>query len=212
MSAIREPDLTTRTTGETASTLASTCVSHSGIRFLRASRTRLRDRIPMAGPVRNRSLANIGEPPARLDHPLYPSVWPNWDNTPRTGRRGIVMVDSSPDLFRQHVRQALALARREPAGRRLLWIRSWNEWGEGNYLEPDRVTGLGYLEALREELDRLPTGDPAAPGLSARKSEVILRILRSARRRQNLCPGRESYASVSSEVPGRVQIAEQRRH
>ena len=124
-------------------------------------RTRLRDRIPLAGPVRNRSLTDIGEPPARLEHPLYPCVYPNWDNTPRTGRRGMVMVDSSPELFRQHLRQALALARQQPAGRRLLWIRSWNEWGEWNYLEPDRVTGLGYLEVLREELERLPRGDPA---------------------------------------------------
>ena len=35
----------------------------------------------------------------------------------------------------------------------LIFIRAWNEWGEGNYLEPDTDTGLGYLEAIRSALD-----------------------------------------------------------
>lgn len=119
-------------------------------------RGRLRDRFPRAGPMRHRSLVDIGEPPPGLDRPLYPCVYPNWDNTPRSRRRGWVIVDSSPELFRGHLRQALARAREGPAGKQLVWLRSWNEWAEGNYLEPDRDTGLDYLEVLRQELERLP--------------------------------------------------------
>ena len=32
----------------------------------------------------------------------------------------------------------------------IVLIKSWNEWGEGNYLEPDVHYGRGMLEALRD--------------------------------------------------------------
>ena len=83
---------------------------------------------------------------------VQPCVVPNWDNTPRSGRRGIVLTDPRPEYFRRHVRDAVSILAVRPAEERLLWVKSWNEWAEGNHLEPDRSTGLGYLRALREEV------------------------------------------------------------
>src|SRR4051794_19003946 len=39
---------------------------------------------------------------SRLDVNVYPTVIPNWDNTPRSGRRGLVLHGSTPALFANH--------------------------------------------------------------------------------------------------------------
>ena len=82
---------------------------------------------------------------------VYPCVTPNWDNTARSGVRGIVLHESTPELFRVHLRDALSLVQSRPTNQRLVFIKSWNEWAEGNYLEPDQEFGHGYLKVVREE-------------------------------------------------------------
>jgi hypothetical protein len=82
----------------------------------------------------------------------YPSVLPNWDNTPRCGIDGYILDGSSPALFRKHLRQAVEQVSRLPYDRRLIFIKSWNEWAEGNYLEPDLEFGRAYLEVCRGEI------------------------------------------------------------
>jgi hypothetical protein len=83
---------------------------------------------------------------------IQPCVYPNWDNTPRSGRGGVVVQGASPDGFRRSVRQAAASVAGRPAQERLLWVKSWNEWAEGNHLEPDLRHGRAWLEALRDGL------------------------------------------------------------
>jgi len=95
----------------------------------------------------------LGSPP---DRQRYPCLIPNWDNTPRSGRNGRVLHESSPELFRQQVRLSLDLVADVPWERRLLFIKSWNEWAEGNHLEPDLRFGRRYLEALHDELRDVP--------------------------------------------------------
>ena len=40
----------------------------------------------------------------------------------------------------------------KPAEHRVVFLKSWNEWAEGNYMEPDLRFGRGYLEALQTAL------------------------------------------------------------
>jgi lipopolysaccharide biosynthesis protein len=80
----------------------------------------------------------------------YPCLIPNWDNTPRSGKDGLVLHESTPELFEQHARAALERVQNYPSGHNFVFVKSWNEWAEGNYLEPDLRFGHRYLEALRD--------------------------------------------------------------
>jgi lipopolysaccharide biosynthesis protein len=82
----------------------------------------------------------------------HPCVLPNWDNTPRSGVNGYVLHESTPELFAQQVQRALTMIPDGSGDDRLLFIKSWNEWAEGNHLEPDLRHGHGYLEALRQTI------------------------------------------------------------
>ena len=86
----------------------------------------------------------------------YPCVLPNWDNTPRSGARGAVLQGSTPELFAKQVDKALRFLQGKDHENRLLFLKSWNEWAEGNYLEPDARWGRAYLEALRAALTAEP--------------------------------------------------------
>jgi lipopolysaccharide biosynthesis protein len=85
---------------------------------------------------------------------IHPTVVPNWDNTPRSGPRGRVFAHTSPDLYRRQLERAVDLIAHKPRDERLVFIKSWNEWAEGNYLEPDLEHGSGWLDATRTALQR----------------------------------------------------------
>lgn len=82
----------------------------------------------------------------------FPTMIPNWDHTPRSGRKGDVMLNSSPEKFRKTVKKMVEMVSGKPYDKRIIFLKSWNEWGEGNYVEPDLKYGHGWLDALRDEL------------------------------------------------------------
>jgi hypothetical protein len=82
---------------------------------------------------------------------IAPQLIPNWDNTPRAGRRGLVYKNSTPDVFRKAADVVMQGVKNKK--NKLVFLKSWNEWAEGNYMEPDLKYGHGYLEALRNSVD-----------------------------------------------------------
>lgn len=91
----------------------------------------------------------------KRNYPFHPCVFVSWDNTPRRGEHGMVFESSSPQNFEAALREAVKLVRGEPLQHRLVFINAWNEWAEGNHLEPDLRHGRGYLEAVARALKDL---------------------------------------------------------
>ncbi len=83
---------------------------------------------------------------------VYPTVVSNFDHTPRSGRKGLIFEGCTPSLFKKMLRNAIASVGDKKREERIIFLRSWNEWAEGNYVEPDLTYGCGFLDAIREEV------------------------------------------------------------
>lgn len=81
---------------------------------------------------------------------VFPTLFPNWDRSPRQGRQAAVCYDSTPEVFEKDIQLALKLLDKKPDNRKILFLQAWNEWGEGNHVEPDLKYGHGYLNVLKK--------------------------------------------------------------
>lgn len=77
----------------------------------------------------------------------FPCVTPSWDNTPRRKREAAILKDSTPELYGKWLKAAIKKVIPFSEEENLVFINAWNEWGEGNHLEPDQKWGRAYLEA-----------------------------------------------------------------
>ena len=80
---------------------------------------------------------------------IFPTIIPNWDHTPRSGKGGYVINNSTPILFQEHVKNVFKTIEQKPDEYKITFLKSWNEWGEANYMEPDIRWGRSYLDALK---------------------------------------------------------------
>ena len=84
------------------------------------------------------------------DEKIIPTVIPNWDHSPRSGKQGLVLHCSEPEYFECHLKSVMMHIKEKPLEHRLAFVKSWNEWAEGNYLEPDLRYGKRYLEVIEK--------------------------------------------------------------
>lgn len=83
---------------------------------------------------------------------IYPSIIPGWDHSPRSGQEGLILTNTTPELFENHVKDAIEIVKNKSDEHKIIFIKSWNEWAEGNYLEPDLRWGKQFLEALKRQI------------------------------------------------------------
>lgn len=80
---------------------------------------------------------------------IFPGVFPGWDNTSRREHGGAtIFINSSPEAFGNWVEKKVGQFTPPSGEENLFFINAWNEWAEGNHLEPCERFGLQYLEAL----------------------------------------------------------------
>lgn len=91
--------------------------------------------------------------PHDADERVIPCILPQWDHTPRSGWNGSLLVHAEPKYFYKHVKEALDIIRNKKPDHHILFLKSWNEWGEGNFMEPDLTYGRGFIDALRKAVD-----------------------------------------------------------
>lgn len=79
---------------------------------------------------------------------------PNFDHSPRSKERGVVICDHSPEKWEKLCSDVFSLCEKHERNCNIVFLKAWNEWGEGNYLEPDLKYGKGFIEATRRALER----------------------------------------------------------
>ena len=86
-----------------------------------------------------------------VPHSKYlPCIIPNWDNSPRSGKISLILKNSTPELFKKYIEKVLKSIEKSEYKPEFIIIKSWNEWAEGNYLEPDQIYGRKWLEVIKE--------------------------------------------------------------
>ena len=97
-------------------------------------------------------VANMVRKPM-VDYKRFRCVTPRWDNSPRRPNDSVILRDSTPAIYETWLRRTIeeTLATRQ-GDERLVFVNAWNEWAEGNHLEPDHLFGRQYLEATARAL------------------------------------------------------------
>lgn len=82
----------------------------------------------------------------------FPGVMPSWDNSARRQAGATILQGSTPEHYQRWLAAVVKRVQLLPEDDRVVFVNAWNEWGEGNHLEPCRRWGRAYLEATRAAL------------------------------------------------------------
>lgn len=89
---------------------------------------------------------------APANHKCFPGITPMWDNSARRKSNAFLFKNSSPSKYKEWLEYEIQSFSPFSRDENFLFINAWNEWGEGNHLEPCRKYGREYLEVTKEVL------------------------------------------------------------
>ncbi|MBW6474943.1 MAG: glycoside hydrolase family 99-like domain-containing protein [Anaerolineaceae bacterium] len=84
----------------------------------------------------------------------FPCVTPRWDNSARKQVGATIITGSTPEKYQSWLIDTYK-NNKNTGARELIFINAWNEWAEGNYLEPDMKFGHDYLVATKNAIDQI---------------------------------------------------------
>ena len=80
----------------------------------------------------------------------YPCVTPMWDNSARRNKNAFILINSTPEQYKKWLLHTICRYGYAEKDENFVFINAWNEWAEGNHLEPCQKWGHSYLEATKE--------------------------------------------------------------
>ncbi|MBK8443073.1 MAG: glycoside hydrolase family 99-like domain-containing protein [Sphingobacteriales bacterium] len=87
-----------------------------------------------------------------ITHKRFPCVTPMWDNSARRKKDATIFHDSTPQLYENWLRTVVQNFMPYSPEENFIFLNAWNEWAEGNHLEPCQKWGHAYLEATKNAL------------------------------------------------------------
>lgn len=86
----------------------------------------------------------------RFESSESPAIFSGWDTTPRHGNRGTYLENFNNETFSNHLDNVFQHAINQKID--FLAIKSWNEWAEGNVLEPDSEFGYSLIDTVKNKI------------------------------------------------------------
>lgn len=83
---------------------------------------------------------------------IFPTIISGYDRTARAGRLATIYHKFTPENFDKHIKKVLEEIEGKKDNHKIIFLKSWNEWAEGNYVEPDLKYGHAFLDVLRKNL------------------------------------------------------------
>lgn len=81
------------------------------------------------------------------DKNRYYGAFVNYDDTPRRGKKGKVVLGGTPKKFEKYLNELIKVC--EKQRKEYIFLTAWNEWGEGAVLEADKDNEYAYLRAYK---------------------------------------------------------------
>lgn len=81
---------------------------------------------------------------------MYHGGFVSYDDTPRRGKRGIVVENASAEKLKRYLTELMKISSEQK--KEFVFLTAWNEWGEGAYVEPDCSHGYEFADAIKQSL------------------------------------------------------------
>lgn len=83
---------------------------------------------------------------------VYPTLISGYDRTARAGKKATIYYNYTPELFDKYAKEIIDEVCEKEDEHKIIFLKSWNEWAEGNYMEPDSQYGHAFLDVLRKNV------------------------------------------------------------
>jgi lipopolysaccharide biosynthesis protein len=90
--------------------------------------------------------------PLASSYKLYPCITPMWDNTARRNKDFFLFKNANPNDYGKWLEHVKSNFKPYSKEENFIFINAWNEWGEGNHLEPCVRWGRSYLDITKKIL------------------------------------------------------------